>query len=312
MSVLSDMKNIITLTGSNVYLLDEKVKEIINSTPNNISIEKLDCSEVEYDRIYESIVNLDLFSTDKLLILRRFSKNKELINHAQNILNSSPNSTQILIVDSDFDKRSTIYKWLKKETRFDEINELSPNELIDWIKEKAQSLGGTIDNVSANYLVDYCGNNQERISNEISKLVNYDAHITKETIKTLVDPLIQTTIFQLIDAAFSGNKEEAIRVYDEQRNQKVEPQQIIAMLTWQLQTLALIKLAKGNTMDEIARETNLSPYVVKKNSTIARRLSYENLKKLIKNLLELDLSLKTKSVDSDDALKTLILSITDR
>src|SRR3546814_19438404 len=60
----------------------------------------------------------------------------------------------------------------------------------------------------------------------------------------------QSTIFELLDAALSGNTRRALELYEEQRSMKVEPQQIIAMLAWQLHVLAVVKAAGERRSEE--------------------------------------------------------------
>lgn len=120
----------------------------------------------------------------------------------------------------------------------------------------------------------------------------------------------QSTVFELLEAAFGGNSRRAMALYAEQRALKVEPQQIIAMLAWQLHIVALVKTAgNGRTPDAIAKEAKVSPYVVKKSGGIARSLSLAELKDQIASLLDIDRRLKRESLDADEALQAYILAL---
>jgi DNA polymerase III delta subunit len=147
------------------------------------------------------------------------------------------------------------------------------------------------------------------LANELEKLLLYDTAITRRTIETLTEAAPQSTIFQLLEAAFAGRPQRALQLYAEQRAQKVEPQQIIALLTWQLHILTIIKTAGDRSADQIAKEAKISPFVVGKSQTIARHLTLAQLKKLIQDLLTIDLKTKRTAIDADEALQHYLLTL---
>jgi DNA polymerase III delta subunit len=189
------------------------------------------------------------------------------------------------------------------------FEDLDSSQLANWIEQTTKQEGGSIKNIDARYLIDFAGSNQLKLSNEILKLISYNPEISRANIDELVEPIPQTTIFQLLDVAFSGKSKEILRIYDEQKRQKVSPQQVIAMLTWQIHILAMIKAAGNASSSEIASKTKTSPYVVSKSMTLARNMTMSDIRKLTEDLLELDIKLKNQTIDADDALMQLLLSI---
>src|SRR4030095_7858004 len=161
--------------------------------------------------------------------------------------------------------------------------------------------------LDANYLVERVGVNQQLLSNELAKLIAYDPNISRKTIDLLTDPTPQSSIFDLLDAALAGKTKRALQLYQEQRAMKVEPQQIIAMLAWQLHILALVKTAGDRDSATIAKEAKINPFVVRKSQGIARRLSFNEIKALIHRTLELDIRLKSEQIDADDTLLLYLL-----
>lgn len=303
---------ITTLSGPNGYMLGRALENKLSDFKDDygdLAIEQIDGLDNDYQTIIDSLLNLPFLTTSKLVILRTPSANKQFSEGIDKILSDIPETNDVVIVEPSIDKRSKYYKLLKQATDYKSFEELDVSGLTRWIIELVHEKGGQITPIEASYLVELLGINQLRISNEITKLLSYKPQITKETIDKLVEPIPQTTIFQLLDAAFAGKREETLKIYEDQRRQKVEPQQIIAMLTWQLNSLALIKAAEGLPPAQISLKTKLSPFVVSKNLTITRKLSMGQIKALISELLELDLRLKSQSVDPDDTLIQFLLSI---
>ncbi len=90
---------------------------------------------------------------------------------------------------------------------------------------------------------------------------------------------------------------------------KVEPIQIIAMISWQLNVLAIVKTAGDRSSQAIAKEAKINPYVVTKSQGIARKLSLAQLKTLVKDLLDIDAKSKSTNLDTDEALQHYIVKL---
>jgi DNA polymerase III delta subunit len=214
-----------------------------------------------------------------------------------------------VIVEPKLDKRLGYYKTLKARTEFKEFPEPDAGGLASWLVAQAGREGAKLSSADARYLVERVGSNQQLLNNELDKLLLAGPSITRGVIDRLTEPNPQSTIFELLDAAFSGRARRALDLYTEQRALKVEPQQIIAMLAWQLHILAIVKTAGSRSADEIAKQARLSPFAVRKSQGIARQIELPRLKSLIKALLDIDRRSKRTALDLDEALQTFILKL---
>jgi DNA polymerase III delta subunit len=174
---------------------------------------------------------------------------------------------------------------------------------------QAKVKNGSLSSADARFLVERIGTNQQLLSSELSKVLLYDTNINRKTIELTTEAIPQSTIFDLLDSIFSGNSKRALALYTDQRALKVEPQQIISMLVWQFHIIALIKSAKQLSTEQIAKIAKINPYVVSKTAKIASKITLRQLRHMIHDLLELDVRLKSESLDTDDALKLYILSL---
>jgi DNA polymerase III subunit delta len=304
---------ITTLTGSNAFLLKAELTWLVAgfiAEHTDMGLERIDGEEAPYDRMREALESLPFLASRKLVVLTSPSANKEFLEKAVELLKEVPDTTDVIVVEPKPDKRTAYYKFLKKHTELKEFNELDENGLSRWLIEQAKERGGGLAPADARYLVQRVGANQQLLSNELEKLLNYKPQITRRTIDLLTDQTPQSTIFELLDAALNGNTKRALALYEEQRSMKVEPQQIIAMLAWQLHVLAVVKAAGERDVNEIARDAKLNPYVVRKTSNLARRMSQGEVKKLIHDTLQLDIRLKSEPIDADEALMQLLFSAT--
>jgi DNA polymerase-3 subunit delta len=305
---------IVTLTGANSFELQRALDKLVAAflaEHDEFGLERVDGEEVEYDRFSEVLTSLPFLADKKLLVLRTPGANKQFAENIETLLAGVPESTDVVLLEPKLDKRLAYYKYLKKATDYREFAELDANGLARWAVDAAKAGGGSLSMGDARYLVDRVGVSQQLLAQEIDKLVLYKAEVSRQTIEVMTESSPQSTIFELLEAAFAGNTRRAMALYAEQRALKVEPQQIIAMLAWQLHILALVKTGGNRTPDAIAKDAKVSPYVVKKSSAVARELAPSELKKYISDLLTIDRRLKREGLDADEALQRYILQLAE-
>ena len=158
-------------------------------------------------------------------------------------------------------------------------------------------------------MVERIGTNQSLSASELNKLLTYQDEITRQNIDLLTEPTPQSKVFDLLDAAFGGRKEQALKLYEDQRAQKVEPQAILAMIVWQLQQIAIAKMAGNRSVAEVSRDSGMKEYPLRKAKNLADKLSDNELKKMVSEVFDIDWRGKTTSLDMDEALKTYIISL---
>lgn len=303
---------IVTLTGGNSFLLQAELRSLVQNFLDEfgeLGLERLNGDEVEFDRIREALQSLPFFAARKTVVLREAGANREFVENAEALLGELPETTDVILVEPKLDKRQGYYKFLKKSTEYREFIPMDESGLARWLSVTAKEKGGGLSMADARFLVERVGANQQLLASELEKLLLYEPNIARESIELLTEPNPQSTVFQLLEAAFAGNARRALELYAEQRAQKVEPQQIIAMLAWQLHIVALAKTAGTRMPDAAAGEAKVSPFVFKKSAAIARKLTLVKLKKLVADLLQIDWRLKRESLDADEAVQNYLLQI---
>jgi DNA polymerase-3 subunit delta len=303
---------ITTLTGENDVLRQQELHRLVDgfvAEHTDMGLERLDGEEASYDRMHEAAQSLPFLAPRKLVVLRTPGANKEFAEKFEEFLKDIAETNDIVLVEPKLDKRLAYYKALKKRTEFREFTALDGNGLARYLVEYARTEQGTLSSNDARLLVDRVGTNQLVLQHELDKLLSYDQNVTSRSIELLTERTPQSTIFELLEAAFSGNKKRAMELYKEQRALRVEPQQIQALIVWQLYILALIKTAGDRSADDIARVAKLNPFVVRKSQNLARRLSLPQLRKLVADLREFDVRLKSEALSADEVIQYYLLSL---
>lgn len=285
----------------------------------DMAVEQLSGEDVTYERILEAASSIPFLCDRKLVVVRGASLNKDFTEKFEAFLSSISESTDVLIVEAKLDKRTSYYKQLQKLTEFREFKELDANGLAQWAVAYAKEQSGTLSLADARYLIQRVGDtahvekrtgaDQLLVQNEIDKLLLYAPNLTRQTIDLLTEESPTSRIFDLLDAAFAGNTVRMQQLYADQRAQGVEPQQIMAMLVWQLYIFAVVKAGQGKTASDIARNARIRPFVAEKAQAAMRHISLSKLRKMIRDLRELDVRSKTESIIVDEALQYYLLTL---
>jgi DNA polymerase-3 subunit delta len=298
--------------GPNSYGLKQAVKSVkdkFTEEYGDFALEVIDGEESAYEHMVMAIESVPFLSEKKMLIVYNLGNIKEAFESPESLLERVGDNDELVIVEPKPDKRSSYYKFLKKNTQLSEFKEPDEGELARWLVKKAQEKGANLSLSDANYLIQRVGVGQEQATNELSKLIDYGAGISRDTIDSLTEASPQTSIFNLLDAAFGGNAKKAMQIYDEQKSQGEEPIRIMAMLVWQMHLVAMVDSAGARTDQEIMNTSGLKPFTLNKSRSIARKMGRRRIKETLSRMAELDKQLKSTSVDADDALKELLMSI---
>jgi len=301
---------ITTLTGKNSFNLSLELANFTKDAQKelgDIGVEKFDASETEFDVILQSVQSLPFLAPRKLVVIQNAQSNSALLERVEELIDRVPNEVDVLLVGPVFDKRKASYNVLKKQTKVLEFPELRTDDLVPWVIKKAKDKGLNIRSADANYLVERVGTNQLVLASEIEKIGLSTKNIDRETIDMLTDRSVQSTVFSLLDAAFAGDSKKAIELYREQRRNRVDPHYILAMLSWQLNSLALAVFAEPQ-IERTLVGAGVSPFSARKSLSLARHINKTDMRNMILVLSDLDEKMKTTS-DSDAALELYLLGL---
>lgn len=299
-----------TITGKNAYKLRAYVHQQVDSymqSVGELGIERIDASESTVDAILQAAQSLPFLVERKLVVVTNVGQNTPLLERIDELVERNAEQVEVLLIDPSFDKRKASYKTLQKKTEVHDFAEANARDLPAWVVEYCTEQGGAISRADANYLVERVGSNQDLIAREIEKLVLFEPKVDRAAIDILTDRTLQSTVFELLDAAFAGNSERALKLYREQRASRVEPQYIIAMIVWQLHGLALAVHAPDHQEGTLVH-AGLSPYTARKAIGLARQTTKLTVRRMIRDLTELDRNIKT-SADADAGLELFLLNL---
>ena len=301
------------LYGTKDFSIEEEIKKISKDI-DEMNISKYDLNNDMLSLVLEDAKTISLFGDKKLVIAENAnmftgstSKDSELIEEYLNHINE--NTILILTVHNDkLDTRKKITKQVKKVGKVLEFNDdLDMTSLVRRLFKDYN-----IDYKTIKLFLDRVGNNPLIIQSEINKIKIYkgnDRNITDEDILNLTVKLIEIDIFKLIDYIIKKDKEKALELYYEMLKMNEEPIKIIVILANQFRIMYQSKelLKKGYSEKDIAATLKIHPYRVKLAIQNSRSYTSETLLKYLNDLADIDIGIKTGTLNKDLALELFIL-----
>ncbi len=301
------------LYGTKDFSIEEEIKKLSKDI-DDMNISKYDLNSDMLSLVLEDAKTISLFGDKKLIIAENAnmftgstSKDSELIEEYLNHINE--NTILILVVHNDkLDTRKKITKQVKKIGKVLEFNDdLDMTSLVRRLFKDYN-----IDYNTIKLFLDRVGNNPLIIQSEINKIKIYkgnDRNITDEDILNLTIKLIEIDIFKLIDYIVKKDKEKALELYYEMLKMNEEPIKIIVILANQFRIMYQSKelLKKGYSEKDIAATLKIHPYRVKLAIQNSRSYTSKTLLKYLNDLADIDIGIKTGTLNKDLALELFIL-----
>lgn len=225
-----------------------------------------------------------------------------------------PSCKLVFLEQDDFDKRSSLYTYLKKHGQVQEFVPRQGSDLLRWIGEQASARGVRMARGPAQHLVDYVGNDSRTLMTELDKLASYvgqGGNITEESITRLVQDSHETNLFAFLDSLSQRQRGAAIQQLHELLREGQAIPYIVFMLARQVRILLSVKDLATQRMraDAIASQLRQKPFVIKKALQQVQAFSSSELETLHHRLLELDHAIKTGKINAPAALDLLVLEV---
>lgn len=308
------------LYGTINYLINKEISKIIeDNNIDEVNINKYDLTNTYLTDIINDASSMSLFDDKKVIIVNNSyiftGTTKKALEQDSTILenylnNINDNTILIFIVNNDkLDERKKITKLVKKIGTVKEFNNI---DNISLVKELFSDYNISTDNIK--YLLERVGDDTTLLATEIGKIKIYkdkDKNITKDDITNLISKSLEVNNFKLIDAIINKNKNEAIMLYQDRIKLNEEPIAIIIALANQIRIMYQVNelYLNGYTENNIASILKIHPYRVKLANQNSKKYDSDILLNYLKQLANLDISIKTGKIDKQLGLELFILAL---
>lgn len=330
----TEITMILFFYGEDNFRLKQKIKELkqkfIDASLGDTNLAVLDGKTEPYDNIVRQILAMPFLAKSRLVIIENLLKEgkPEVKEKIVEFLPKIPASSVVVFVEEGSpDKRTALYKKLNQPKTSQEFKLLEGAELNKWIKDEVRRRGGEIESDAIDKLVEYVGNDLWRMANEIDKLTAYrlqtpekigslstvvGSHIAVSDIELLVKPMVESNIFDLIDAIGAKNQKKALYELHALLEAGQNELYILSMIVYQFRNLLIVRdfLDRGTTNQyDLAKKAKIHPYVAGKTLAQARSYGLDELKNIYAKLLDFDCAIKTGKMESRTALDLLTVKL---
>lgn len=311
---LNQFKPAYLLYGTESYLkklYKNKLKDAMIGDGDDMNYSYFEGKQVNVSKVVDIANTLPFFSDKRLIVIENsgYFKNQ---NDLADYIKDFPDSTHVVFVENEVDKRNRLFKAVKDIGTISEMNGMDENNLKLWIaslldKDKKKITGETIL-----HLLGKVGTDMENIQNEVEKLCCYAYDrdiITIADVEEVCTSQISGKIFQMIDAIGSKNQNQALDLYYDLLALKEKPMSILFLITRQfnilLQVKDLVSLGFNNTI--ISQKTGLLPFTIGKYVSQSKNFKKEVLKDALTSCVSMEEQVKTGRMIDKICVELLIV-----
>ena len=298
-----------------ISLIDKKIEELIKEKGfDSSSVTTYDLEEDSITSLIEDADTISFLTPNKVIIGKNLSNNnldeknlKTLSKYLDN-----PNSDVLLIlVTTNIDARKKSIKEV--------INKLSLVNISTDTKALVKDIlkGYDVEYRVINLLEEYYSEDLERLISETKKLalafINNKKITYKDALELLVKPLNKqdSLAFDLVREIALKDKKKAVNIYNELLSYNIESYALFGLLESQYRLLYQVKvLNKRNiSYNDMASILEVHPFRVKKTLELVRYYTLKEIRKLLKNLSDIDYKIKSGIYENNIIIDLLILNI---
>lgn len=293
-------------------LLNATINKIVQETlkeKNEFNFVSLDFLSSSLEDILENLQSSSLFDEKKIIVVKnpyffvdtkiKLPFNNDLSLFENYLYNPNENCEFIIICPKKYYNPKNKYFTIIQS--IGEVNNLLIENLEDrkaYALELLKQANLEIENKALDLLVSRCLEITQ-LEKEIAKLILYNQKIDENVIETMVSEPLEDNVFELSNALLKKDSKRVMKVYTDLKKQKVEPIQLISMLSNQLRLLIEVSILKDKYRydEDLAKILNVHPYRIKLARENTRKFTLTQIKKMLIDLAQLDIDIKKGSKD---------------
>lgn len=254
------------------------------------------------------------FFSEKRLILMEdsgFFKGGSGAEEMSEYMEQIPDTTCLLFVESEVDKRSKAYKAVKKYGYAAELAHQDTAQLAKWAAGILSRNGRKITGRTMEFFLSKTGEDMENISSELEKLISYTLGrdvVTDQDVETICTTQVTNKIFDMITAIAGRRTRKAMELYEDLLTLKEPPMRILFLIARQFNQILQVKdlMGKGMEKGAVASRLKLQPFVAGKIMTQAKTFTKEQVLSYVNLCVDAEEGVKTGKLQDRLAVELLI------
>jgi DNA polymerase-3 subunit delta len=314
------------LWGEEAYLIDRQIKDIYAGLQKNygedLELLFLDSDEMSGRELMENLQFTSLFSEQRMVVIkkpaflgkakRKAARNEELRKAVEEFLLQDTADQTLVFTAEDHDNSNPLVKILDRQATVIQFKKASPQYIGKWAQEefKRRGIQPAAEAIS---MLSRSGQDMYYLENLIEKLslAMTGGKLTAKDVEGELENKEETRVFALTDALLNRNLKAAFKAYYQLLEQGEHPLLFLNITGRQFFNLGKVKgyMDKGYDKKSIAAATGMKEYGVQKLMSCARSFSWDEIHEIIKNLMEVDLKMKSTQQDGEILMESLLVKI---
>ncbi|MEO8436336.1 MAG: DNA polymerase III subunit delta [Pyrinomonadaceae bacterium] len=291
------------LFGPEGYLRDEAARAVTDEALRDTLLREFNESafnlfQTDVQTAIAAAEQLPMMASRRVVRLRDFTKLLDADEEALLRYLARPSeSTVMIFVAEDVDKRRKLSKTLMQECAAFEFTYLKVPELRAWARNYLKSLKSEIDEQTLQQVIELVGNDVRILSNELNKLATAalpNGRITAELVEALVGRSRELSNFDLADHLIARNRRRALETLKHLLADGAEPVMLIGLIASNYHRLALARelLVRGSRQD-VFKQVPMPFYKQDQFLSLIQRTDAATIANGLKRIAAADLAIKT-------------------
>jgi len=309
----NNFKQAYLLYGDESFLLRSYKKRLKNAIvgDNDMNYSYFEGKDVKANSVIDIAETLPFFADKKLIVIENSGWFKSGGAEMAEYMEHPCESTCIVFVETEVDKRNKLYKKLGEKGYICEMNHPEPKDMLNWAAGILMRAGKKITKSDLEMLLESTGNDMELVKNELDKLISYTGdkdHIDREDIESITTVTLTNKVYDMCRAITQKKNSEAMKLYEDLLALRESPISILYKIARQFNQLLLVKdmIDAGNRQDAIASRLKLHSFIVGKLMQQARGYDRNALLNYVERCLDLEEAFKLGDMPERLAVELLI------
>lgn len=311
------------IVGTERFLINKEI-DLIASNMKEAQKISFDASSkgFKFDAVLRACENVSFFNSQQLIIVysAQFLRSKgkladdEVKKLEQYLLNPNPDVSLIITLAQEdgetLDTRKKAYKLLIQHSQYKCFNKMKANEFGHYVMSCIQSMNLKMTADAKKTLLERLPDDLTSVHHELDKLSLWKDTIDKTLIESMIAPLYDDRIFDLLNHLNQKNKDLALRSFHDLINSDQDPIALVYSLSSQYRFMYRVKclMNQGKDLNGLIKSLSQNPYYIENTMKQARLLSCDQILITLSQLAELDISFKSdSSVNKELSLSLFIL-----
>ncbi len=303
------------LCGEEDYLRQQYKDNIVNALlPERDSMNRSDYSgnKIPIKEVIDLAQTLPFLSERRVILIHESGFFKDSVSDEfVDYMNQIPDSTYFVFSEKQVDKRSKLFKAVKKNGYVCEFEKQSQETLTKWVLGIIKREGKQITNQGLDAFFDRVGNSMTMIQTELSKLLAYTLErniIEIQDVEAICVEQIQNRIFDMINHVAKRQQKEALKLYYDLLALKEPPMKILSLLTRQFHMLYQVKRLRERGFDAkiIAKNIGVADFIVSKYIMQAQMFKANELRTAFEECVQAEEDIKTGKIPDLIAVELLL------